>query len=145
MEQPQKDLLSEVDLQADAEVRRNLYESAKWSKTIAIFMFVAAGLVFVGGLAGNNTISRIFSKAGGVYNIINEIGPAGMKLIVVLAALFIVLVYYFLLQFSSKTKAALQAENTAALVAGLKSLKIFFIITTVLAALGLVNNISQLF
>ncbi|MFN8252672.1 MAG: hypothetical protein U0V75_12420 [Ferruginibacter sp.] len=145
MEQPQKDLLSEVDLQADAEVRRNLYESAKWSKTIAIFMFAAAGLVFVGGLAGNNTIGRIFSKAGGVYNIINEIGPAGMKLIVVLAALFIVLVYYFLLQFSSKTKAALQAENTAELVAGLKSLKIFFIITTVLAALGLINNISQLF
>lgn len=145
MEEPQKDLLSEVDLQADVQVRKKLYESAKWSKTIAIFMFIAAGLVLIGGLAGNFTAGNTLLKAGGLSAFLSALGPAALKLIVVAMAGIIVLVYFFLFRFSAKTKLAVHTENTEALVAGLKSLKIFFIITTVLAALGLINSIIQFF
>jgi hypothetical protein len=53
-------------------------------------------------------------------------------------------VYYFLYNFSQKIKTALLTENTADLNAGLKSLKIFFIITTSFAIISLLNTIAQM-
>ena len=69
---------------ADAEVRRNYTNPPNGPNHCHLYVCCRRS-GFAGGLAGNNTMGRIFSKAGGVYNIINEIGPAGMKLIVVAA------------------------------------------------------------
>lgn len=145
MENTQNDLLSNIDLEIDNPVRQQLYESAKWSRFIAIVMFIAAGLILIAGLAGGAALSGTFRRIGGSYQLFDELtGPLLIILFVVFAGL-IVLVYYFLYAFSAKIKNALVAENKQELNAGLKSLKIFFIITTAIAALSLLNTTINLF
>lgn len=138
----EKDHLSEMDISVDANVRQQLNDAGKWAKFISIVMFVLCGLLLlVFGIAGASFFSA-FDRLG--YGFLGDFGGA-IIFIVVLIVVALAVVYYFLFNFSRKIKSALVAENTSELNAGLKSLKIFFIITTVFAILALLNTITKLF
>jgi hypothetical protein len=145
MENLEQDHLTEMDLHIDDDVRQQLYEAGKWSKFISIVMFVACGLLLLMAVLGGAALLSVFRNIGSAYGFIGEFGGAVLIAIIVLLAAVLALVYYFLFNFSNKIKTALLANNTADLNAGLKSLKIFFIITTVFAIISLLNSISQLF
>lgn len=145
MEKTQTDLLAQMDLQVDSGVQQQLYESAKWSRFISIVMFIAAGLILIAGVIGGAAFSGTVRRMGGSYRLLGEFGGPLLIVFIVLIAVVIGLVYYFLYNFSEKIKNALTTESRQDLNAGLRSLKTFFIISTVLAALSLLNSIVNLF
>ncbi len=139
------DHLIEMDLHMDDDVRQQLYEAGKWTKFISIVMFVACGLLLLVGLLGGASLLSVFRSLGATYGYFGEFGGVVLIAIIVVFVGVLALVYYFLFTFSRKIKTALLTNNTTDLNAGLKSLKIFFIITTVFAMISLLNTISQLF
>ena len=144
MENMEQDQLTEMDLHIDSEVRQQFYEAAKWSKFISIVMFVACGLLLLVGILGGAAFFSVFKNIAAGYRFFGDFGGAAFIIVVLVFVAVLGLVYYFLFNFSQKLKTALLTDNTADLNAGLKSLKIFFIITTVFAIISLLNSISQL-
>jgi hypothetical protein len=145
MENFNQDHLSNLDLEIDRDVRLQLNDAAKWAKFISIVMFVACGLILIFGVIGGSFLSTAFEKLGTGYPFLQEISSVLLIGIVVFVAAVLAFVYYFLFNFSKKIKVALLSESTVEFNAGLKSLKIFFIITTVFAMLSLLSNIYSLF
>jgi hypothetical protein len=145
MENVNEDQLTNMDVEMDREARLQFNEAAKWCKFIAIVMFIACGLILIFGIVGGAALTGVLRKLGGTYTILGGFNGAGLIIIIVFIAAVLALVYYFLFNFSQKIKAALLSENTADFNAGLKSLKIFFIISTVVTLLGLLNNAYNLF
>lgn len=144
MENFNQDHLTNMDLEADREVRVQLNETAKWAKFISIVMFIACGLILIFGIIGGAALTGVLRKLGGTYDVLEGFDGAILIMIIVFIVAVLALVYYFLFNFSQKIKMALLSENTADFNAGLKSLKIFFIITTVFAILGLLSNVYNM-
>jgi hypothetical protein len=145
MEDLQNDYLTHVGLQVDDEVRQQLTSSAKWTKFISIVMFVACGLILIFGIIGGAAMATTFSRFGSSYSMLgNFTGPVLIAIVVVCVAILAV-VYYFLYNFSQRITRALIADSSTELNAGLKSLKTFFIITTIFAILSLLTSIYNLF
>ncbi len=145
MENLNKDHLTNMDLEMDREVRLQLNETAKWTKFISIVMFIACGLILIFGIAGGAALTGVLRKLGGTYDVLGSFSGAILIIVIVFIIAVLALVYYFLFDFSQKIKTALLSENIADFNAGLKSLKTFFIITTVFAILSLLNNLYNLF
>lgn len=145
MENLQQDHLRGMDLEIDNPVRQQLYDTARWTKFISIVMFVACGLLLVFGTIGGAALFTVIRKMGPAGGLISEMSGALFIAIVLLVVAVLAIVYYFLFNFSRKVKIALLSENTAELNAGLRSLKTFFIITTVFAILSLLNSIASMF
>ena len=144
MDNIEQDHLTELDLNIDSDVRQQLNEAAKWTKFISIVMFVICGFLLLIGVLGGAAILTLFERFGTRYNLPANFGGGLLILVMVIFVGIIGVIYYFLFNFSQKIKASLLADNTADLNAGLKSLKLFFIITTVFAVLSLLNSIVQM-
>lgn len=142
MENMEQDHLSEMDIKVDEKVRQQLYETSKWTKFISIVIFIVCGLMLLVGVIGGTAFFSIFNRFG--YGFLGDIGGA-IIFVIVLIVVVTALVYYFLFDFSRKINNALVSESVTELNAGLKSLKVFFIITTVFAILSLLNTILKLF
>jgi len=145
MENMEDDHLTEMDLRVDADVRQQLQDAGKWTRFISIVMFVGCGLLLMLFIIGGARFLSVFSTLRSAYGFLGEFGFAAIFIVVLIVIAVVALIYYFLFNFSQKIKTALVTENTADLNAGLRSLKIFFIITTVFAMLSLLNTISKLF
>lgn len=145
MDNIEQNHLTELDLNIDADVRQQLNEAAKWTKFISIVMFVICGLLLLIGVLGGAAILTLFERFGTRYNLPGNFGGGLLILVMVIFVGILGVIYYFLFNFSQKIKAALLSDNTTDLNAGLKSLKLFFIITTVFAMLSLLNSILQMF
>ena len=145
MENLQPDHLTHMDLEIDGQVRQDLYEGAKWAKFISILMFVSSGFILLVALLGGTAMNGIFRSFGSKYALLGQMGGGIVIVIFLLVAAVLSFVYYFLYQFSVKVKTALISENSAEFNEGLKSLKTFFIITTVFAILSLLLSIFNIF
>lgn len=145
MENFQNDHLANMGLQVDAEVRQNLNDASRWAKFISIVMFVACGLILLFGVAAGTQLTNTFKKLGGVYDVLGGFDSYIFIIIIVVVVAVIVAIYYFLFDFSRKIKTGLLSESTTEFNNALKSLRTFFIITTVFAVLGLLLNIFNLF
>ena len=145
MENSQQDHLEEMGLQLDGDARLQLSVASRWARFIAILVFVGCGLMLVFGLIGGAAIMRAFDRIGSFNNIFGNFGGTLFIVLILFAVTVICVVYYFLLAFSKKIKDALLSESTADLNAGLRSLKTFFIITTVFAILSLINTLAVFF
>lgn len=145
MENPAPDHLSEMDLQLDGEVRQQLYTAAKWARFISVIVFIGCAIMLIFGVAGGAAIINAFQRLGTFSDLFGGFGGTLFVVIIVLVVAVVVFVYYFLFHFAAKIKNALLGESTAELNAGLKSLRIFFIITTVFAMLSLLNTIVNMF
>ena len=144
MENSTQDHLENVDLQIDNQVRQQLSEAGRWTKFIAIVMFIACGLLLVFGIAGTAALSNIFEKYGRTYRGLLNLDRSFFIVVIILVIAIIALIYYFLFNFSRKIKNALSSDNTTELNTGLKSLKTFFIISTVVAILSLLSSLYNL-
>jgi len=145
MEDLQQDHLEEMDLKIDDQVRQQLTEAGKWSKFIAIIMFVACGLILVFGVIAGSAMTSTLSRLGSSYSFFGEFSPGILIGIIILVVAIIGVVYYFLYNFGLKIKNALLSENNKDFNDALRSLKVFFIITTILAILSLLNSLKTLF
>jgi hypothetical protein len=144
MENTDQDFLTELDITIDSDVRQQLYEAGKWTRFISIVMFVICGLLLLIGVFGGAVFLSAFRSLGGRYGFLGDFGGAALILAATVIAAALAVVYYFLFNFSQKIKTALLTENTVDLNTGLKSLKIFFIITTSIAIISLLNTVVRL-
>ncbi|MBL0184011.1 MAG: hypothetical protein IPP96_17705 [Chitinophagaceae bacterium] len=144
MEDSQYDHLTEMDLQLEGEVRHQFANAAIWSKFISIVVFSACGLMLVLGIMGGMRFFNSMKRLGGIGYLFGNFTGTILLLVILFVAAAISLVYYFLFNFSRKIKSALISEDINELNAGLRSLKIFFIITTVFSILSLFNTIAKL-
>ncbi len=145
MEDQQTDLLTNIDLETDGQVRQQLYASARWTKFIAVAMFIVAGLILIIGIVSSASLGSTLRRFSRQYAIFGGYDGPFLIIVFIVVAVVIAGIYSFLFNFSEKVKKALVAENKQDLNAGLRSLKIFFIVTTVIAILTLLNDIVNLF
>lgn len=145
MENLQKDHLTHMDLEIDTQVRQQLNDAGKWSRFISIVMFVASGLILLFGIIGGAALNSVFDRLGSGYSVLGDFDGGIFIVIVALGAIVLAVVYYFLFDFSNKVKTALISESTSEFNKGLKSLKTFFIITTIFAIISLLSSIYNLF
>lgn len=147
MEQSQQDQLSDLNLQVDGDVRQHLGNTVKWTKFIAVSIFIFCGVFLLAVIAASTAITTMVKKMSAEKNI-QFLGDYPMALLVgvVLFVLLVVgFIYFFLYNFSVKMKNALLNEDVVAFNNSLSALKTFFIVTTIFAILSLLTNIYNLF
>lgn len=145
MENLQQDHLTNMDLEIDTQVRQQLHEAGKWTRFISIVMFVASGLILLFGIIGGAALSNVFRNLGSGYSVLGDFDGGIFIAIVAFVAIVLAVVYYFMFDFSNKMKTALLSESLSEFNKGLKSLKTFFIITTIFAIISLLSSVYDLF
>lgn len=144
MDSNSRDQLTDMDLQADNELKQHMYDASKWTKFISITAFIGCAFLLVVAVLGSAALMDLAGRMT-KYEMFVNINPGILITIVVVMIAFIVFVYYFLFSFATKVKKGLLSENTELFNGGLKSLKTYFIIMTVVTVLGLINSIVTLF
>ena len=145
MENIGTDRLTELELQADDDIRKQLAEAGKWTKFISVTVFLfAALLLFLVGIY-SESITQAFNLISYTrLPFLNELGGRGMLILLFLIIILFAALYYLMYRFSAKIKKALATEQSDEMTRSFSAIKLFFIITTVLACLSLVFNIYSL-
>ncbi|MBS1743936.1 MAG: hypothetical protein JST81_12960 [Bacteroidetes bacterium] len=146
MQEHQTDQLSDLNLQADSDLRQSLGASVKWSKFIAITVFIFCIIFIILGIMASSVFEQLIHKLPSDKARFFKDFPAG----IFAAVIFVIcgaigFVYYFLYNFSAKIKTALLTEDQESFNTGFNSLKIFFIVSTVVSILFLLSSIISLF
>jgi hypothetical protein len=137
------DQLTHFDVQYDSDAKTSLYNMGRWTRflTISIFIFSAfffliVLFVLLGSTAFKQTLSNVWPGIDEMWN--------AFYFAIVIGTLVVLAIYvsafYFLYVFSTKIKRGLLSEDTITINGGLKSLKIYFIISTILSAIALLVN-----
>jgi hypothetical protein len=138
------DQLNNLDIKVDNDIKRQFAEAAKWSKFISVLVFVFAGIFLLVGILASSFIIQALEKSDRMGALGGLSGAIISVIIVVVVALFSVN-YFFLYKFATKIKQALATEDQHALAEALGALKIFFIISSVISVLSILNSIADLF
>ncbi len=113
-----------------------LYTAAKWSRFLGIIGFVMTGIVALAAFS-SLFLGSIFSKLGS-DNPYSSGALAGLGAMMVFIYVIFGAIYFFvslyLYNFGTKTKLALNENNSNALTEGLKNLKSFFSLSGIMAA-----------
>jgi len=120
----------------------NLKEAARWCRFLSIVGFIMMGLLFIGGVVAAPTIISLFNS---VMPTPFPLVAGALIAIVVVVVLFGAFLYSLLYRFASYTRRAIEANDEALFIKGLRSLKIYFIIYGIIAILGVLVNITNLF
>jgi hypothetical protein len=145
MEDILDDHLLEMDLQADTDITQHLKQVGKWAKFISVIMFVSCALILIIAVVKMSVFRLILSRLASNYPMLNDLDEWVLWTIVIVSVALFAVTYYFLYRFSKKIKLALRNGDTTQLNAGLRALKIFFMIATVFSLLLIVKNIINLF
>ena len=115
------------DLHLDQQSVNYLKEAARWSRLLAIVGFIYCGLMAVCGLFMGSMMTRIMtSSMGGSDMAMSGVGTAFISFFIIFMALILFFPAYYLFNFSSKVKRALQNNDQAVLTDSLRNLKSFF-------------------
>lgn len=106
-----------TDLIINQPIRDFLAESARWGKFLAIVGFVFLGLGVLGLLIGGGTLMAVSGMGG--------LGTLGIVFYLVLLGVSAIPIYY-LYNFATKTKVALNDDNQAYLVDAFENHKSMF-------------------
>jgi hypothetical protein len=138
------DQLTGTNLQIDSDTSTHISGAGKWAKFIAIVAFCACGIGLMVALFGATFFERAFAQfLPGAF----RFAGAGTGIFILL--LFIVIgvmvyIYYLLYNFGQKAPAAVEQGDHNLLAKSLQSLKIYFIISTVLAMLSLLLTLMTM-
>jgi hypothetical protein len=144
MNETEMDHLSGMNLEVDADAGRHITDAGKWAKFIAIVMFSLCGIALLALLIGSTYLARLTRS---LYPLLGEyagFGTGAFMAILVLIIGVAVFIYYLLFNFAQKAPAAVATEDAEMLNKGLRSLKLFFIISTVIAILSLLTTLYNL-
>lgn len=115
----------EVDaLWVSEDVRSYLYETAKWTKFLAIVGFVFAGMTAIGAFGAGavlNTISAVQPNSP-----LMKIGAADLTVMYLLFAVFIFYPSYLLYKFSAATNQAVLFADQPSLSVAMSKMKSYF-------------------
>lgn len=146
MEEIKQDHLGDMGLKIDSEARQHLSDSSKWGKFISITVFIFCSIMLLFAIVGSSAIKEMLNRmTPGNMSFLGEYSFGIIIGIIVFAVVIMSFVYYFLFNYSVKMKSTLLTEDVDTFNKGLASLKIFFIITTILSIITLLNSIYNLF
>lgn len=138
------DQLKDTHLQIDSETGMHITAAGKWARFIAIVAFCCCGLALIVALAGAAFFERAFSQFLPVASGFAGLGTGLFMLMILLIIGVMVYVYYLLYNFGQKAPVAVEQGDTPLMEKSLQSLKIYFIISTVLSMLGLLLTLMTL-
>ena len=138
--------LDNLDLEIDQEVARSVSEASKWAKFISILMFIFCGLMLLALLTMSSDFMKGVNEGLRRYGSLFEDSDGTVFFVLLIIALLLITVmYYFLFNFSRKTKIAVVSESNDELNNGFNSLKIYFILYAAFGILGIISTIIALF
>lgn len=144
MEQWKEDKLGDAGVMIDGEVRRHFATGAKWAKFNSIVVLIACGLFLLLAIAGSSFLVNTFGNIRG-FGALAEMGGGIVLFLLILIIALVGLIYYFLLNFSSKIRQALISGNAETMNAGIASLKVYFIILGVFGILSVLITLFSFF
>ena len=121
-----------------------LHETVRWSRFLSIVGFVGLGIfVLVVAVAGT-ALSAVFSRYVPGIDTMEGIGAA-ILIVVLLVCLaiggFLVLMLY---RFSTLTRRAIDTQDKVTFTAGMRCLKIYFLVSGILGILSLLSTLSSI-
>jgi Family of unknown function (DUF5362) len=114
------------DLHLDQSSINYLGEAARWSRFLAIIGFIYCGLMVLCGLFIGSIMSMLAPAMGGGESAFSTIGSAFTGFFVISFALLLFFPAYYLFNFSTKLRRAIQNNDQPVLTESLKNLKSFF-------------------
>jgi phosphatidylglycerophosphate synthase len=122
-------------LELDADIKQHLMGMSKWSRFIAVMMMVVFLILLMLLLLGKDLtqdLEEIWSKWGMAISL----DPSLSLVIFSAGIVFIIITYYFLLQFANKTRRAIPTEHTEEWIDSIRSLRLFFTLFAGITVLG---------
>ncbi len=144
MESAEMDHLTGMNLEVDADAGRHITNAGKWTKFIAIFMFIALGLGMMLLLAGSTMLERVLGSALPGFGRYSSMGTGIFVAIIVIVGAVFFYLFYLLYSFSQNAPAGVASEDKQLLNKGFQSLKLYFIISTSISILALLFTIYSL-
>jgi len=133
-----------LDLQIDQSASRSLSDAARWARFLAIVGFIGLGLL----------ILCLLLLRGEIIGALSELAPPTIGVsesygfvvaIIVIAALVVGLLMYFLLRGATLIRRGIETRNQETFNNGLSSLRAYFTAYGVFAILGVIGNLLLLF
>lgn len=140
MEQKIQDSLSEFGLKLDDESRTSLYKTGRWTKFISVSVFSLGAMLFIFLFAAKDKMVFYLNREMGIGESSGARFWFFFSMIIAVIAI-IAAIYYFLFKFSVSIKKGFETESATLVNDGLRSLKIYFIITTIFSGLILLINL----
>lgn len=138
------DQLTGTNLQIDSDTSTHISGAGKWAKFIAIVAFCACGIGLMVALFGAAFFERAFGQfLPGAFRFAGA-GTGIFILLILVIVGVMVYIYYLLYNFGQKAPAAVEQGDHNLLAKSLGSLKIYFIISTVLAMLSLLLTLMTM-
>lgn len=142
MENNQQDSFLQMHLDYDG--GNILRETVRWSRFLSIVGIIGLSLCLLGLLLVGSAMLAAFSKLLPGLEGLESLGAA----LVILCALaffgisgFLVFMLY---RFSTLTRKGIEQQDQVAFAEGMKSLKLYFLISGIFAILGLIGNVLSL-
>jgi hypothetical protein len=115
------------DLHLDQQSVNYLSEAARWSRLLSIVGFIYCGLMAVCGLFMGSMMTRIMSASMGTDTAaMSGISTAFISFFIIFMALILFFPSWYLYNFSTKIRRAIQNNDQVILADSLKNLKSFF-------------------
>ena len=142
MENNQQESFLQMNLDYDG--GNILQETVRWSRFLSIVGIVALSVAVLAFALAGTVLLAAFSKLAPGLEALAGLGSA----IVITAVLVILAIFgyivFMLYRFSVLTRRGIEQQDQAAFAEGMKCLKIYFIISGVLALMGLLANVFSL-
>jgi len=142
MENNQQESFLQMNLDYDG--GNILRETVRWSRFLSIVGIIVLSLcllLFI--LAGKYLIPAVSRMVPGIESMENVAGALIMVVILVFVAIFGFLVY-MLYRFSVLTRKGIEHQDQAVFAEGMKCLKLYFLVSGILAVLSLLSNLLSL-
>jgi len=142
MENNQQDSFLQMNLDYDG--GNILRETVRWSRFLSIVGIVVLSICLLGFIMAGKYLIPAFSRLmPGVENIENLAGALIMGVILVFVAIFGFLVY-MLYRFSVLIRKGIEHQDQIVFAEGMKCLKLYFLVSGILAVLTLLGNLLSL-
>jgi uncharacterized integral membrane protein len=132
-----------LELQVDQSASRSLSDAARWARFLSIVGFVGLGLLILCLLLLRETIINTLPQLVPAMGLQQGYGFAAA--VVIIAALIVGLLMYFLFRGATLIKRGIETRHQETFNNGLSSLKTYFTIYGVFAILGVIGNLITLF
>jgi hypothetical protein len=132
-----------LELQVDQTASKNLSDAARWAKFLSITAFICMGLMVIFFMAMQSQITSALSQVIPGFSNISNVGF--LVTVVIIVAGIVCLLMYFLFRGSILIKKGIETKSQEIFNNGLAALKSYFIMSGIIAIIGLVSNLVSIF
>jgi len=132
-----------LDLHVDQTASKNLSDATRWAKFLSITGFICMGLMVIFFIAMQSQITSALSQVIPGFSDIDSFGF--LVTVIIIVAGIVCLLLYFLFRGSMLIKKGIETKSQEIFNNGLAALKAYFIMSGIIAIIGLVSNLVSLF